>query len=45
MLNTDIAYVAQFFHSLREKTEHLNVSELLFESLQFGITDDVIELY
>lgn len=30
MVNTDIAYVAEFFHTLREKSCELNIQELLY---------------
>ncbi len=34
MQNTDIAYVAQFFHTLRDKAQLIDVHELLNEALQ-----------
>ena len=33
MVNTDIAYVADFFHTLREKAGLLNIHELLYDGL------------
>jgi Rab-GTPase-TBC domain len=33
MVSTDIAFVAQFFHTLKEKIETVNVHDLLNESL------------
>lgn len=39
MVSTDIAFVAQFFHELKDKSESLNIHELLYESLKFGLTD------
>ena len=45
MLNSDIAYVAQFFHSLKDKTGMIDIHQLLYESLQFGISNyDLSEL-
>jgi hypothetical protein len=38
MVSTDIAFVAQFFHSLKEKIGTINIHELLNDSLFFGIT-------
>lgn len=33
MVSTDIAFVAQFFHSLKDKTETINIHDLLNDSL------------
>lgn len=38
MVSMDIAFVAQFFHSLKEKIETIDIHELLNDSLQFGLT-------
>jgi Rab-GTPase-TBC domain len=45
MLNSDIAYVAQFFHSLKDKTEHLDLRLLLSDSLQFGLSEESLNYY
>jgi hypothetical protein len=43
MISTDIAFVAQFFHSLKDKTERMDIHQLLFKSLQFdGLTDSAL---
>ncbi len=34
MQNTDIAYVAQFFHTLRDKAQQIDIHDVLNEALQ-----------
>eukprot|EP00347_Sterkiella_histriomuscorum_P021640 403333276 len=40
----DIAYVASFFQQLKEKTETIPILELLYDSLQFNINDDHLDI-
>lgn len=41
--NTDIAFVAQFFHHLKDKREEIDIKGLLEESLGFGLTDEGLD--
>lgn len=46
MANTDIAYVAQFFHTLREKAEDMDIHEVMNDGLRNfqGLNDEHIEI-
>jgi hypothetical protein len=46
MANTDIAYVAQFFHTLREKTGNLDIHEILHDAIRGfqGLNDEHLEI-
>jgi hypothetical protein len=46
MANTDIGYVAQFFHTLRGKTGEMNMQEVLNDAIRNfpGLNDEHIDI-
>lgn len=43
LAHNDIAFVAQYFQHLKDKTNTISIQELLYESLQFNINDDSLD--
>ncbi|CDW79154.1 rab gtpase-activating protein 1-isoform 10-like isoform x1 [Stylonychia lemnae] len=42
--NNDLAFVASYFHQLKDKTETIPMQELLYQSLEFNINEDTLDM-